>query len=555
MDYSDLPTNDSLIYRINNNYYRFDISIVNLEGRMQVIKPSAIKKLVIEDNFENFYHKGYIVIDNTFDMIERDYTGTNSPATPNYYNIANNTATPLTQTTPQQPGNLPLNGFVFKGDSRDILRVDIMPSLDATNPGSIGNVQSQENFRMLYDFAIYHSEDIEGDTPDVKHKKLYFWDLYYELMRTQNTYFSTSKYTQLKNVVNSTNSSRSIKTGKAIKELINETFNNPETGVDKYNAEFLPQQLPETPNPNIPAEEQDLNWDIGGTSIFFSAPAQYKALDALYYLLSRHVSNPESNFDQCFLRIERYPRVFTLKSLKNYFGNGYSRSADAGGPLYLETVKIGGFTQVDNETVEGWLYELQLVPEKALYFERIGTIRNFNLSDMSGIFSQKELTSRIVHSYNFNNSTFQIDSQKGDMEETLKVYKSNYVDPMKGGYIQNFNPGLIRNERKNTQSVFSVVEVEKDQRLAAGRNKTLFASIFTNTTVTFRLPGSTHRQAGRFIGIDRDGAIEASAFDNKILGIYFIIGVDHHFINGEYYTDLRCVKTYLKNQLNSDTSI
>ena len=180
----------------------------------------------------------------------------------------------------------------------------------------------------------------------------------------------------------------------------------------------------------------------GGTSVFFSAPAQYKALDALNYLLSRHVSNAESNFDQCFLRIERSPRVFTFKSLKNYFKDSYSRSADAGGPLYLETVKIGGFTQIDNEAVAGFLYKLEVVPSKSLYFERIGTIRNFNFSDMSGIFSQKEMTSKIVHSYNFENSTFQIDSQKGDIEETLKVYKSNYVDPLKGGYIQNFNPGL-----------------------------------------------------------------------------------------------------------------
>jgi hypothetical protein len=552
MDYPDLPTNDSLVYRINNTYYRFDVSIVNLEGRMQVVKPSAIKRLVIEDSFENFYHKGYIVIDNTFDMIERDYTGANTPATPQYYNSINN---PSYAPSTQPGGSIPSNGFIFKGDSRDILRVDIMPSLDATNPGNIGNKQSQENFRMLYDFAIYHSEDIEGDTPDVKHKKLYFWDLYYELLRTQNTYFTTAQYTKNKNIVNSTNTGRGIKTGLAIKELLKETFNNPEVGVDKYNVDFLPPQLPATPTPNIPTEEQDINWDAGGTSAFFSAPAQYKALDALNYLLSRHVSNAESDFDQCFLRIERSPRVFTFKSLKNYFKDSYSRSADAGGPLYLETVKIGGFTQIDNEAVAGFLYKLEVVPSKSLYFERIGTIRNFNFSDMSGVFSQKELTSKIVHSYNFENSTFQIDSQKGDIEETLKVYKSNYVDPLKGGYIQNFNPGLIRNERKNTQNVFSVVEAEKDQRLATGRNKTLYASIFTNATVTFRLPGSTHRQAGRFIGINRDGALEASAFDNKILGIYFIIGVEHHFINGEYYTDIRCVKTYLKNQLNSDTSI
>ena len=40
----------------------------------------------------------------------------------------------------------------------------------------------QEVFRMVYDFAIYDSEEITGENPDQKYKKLYFLDLYYQLM-------------------------------------------------------------------------------------------------------------------------------------------------------------------------------------------------------------------------------------------------------------------------------------------------------------------------------------------------------------------------------------
>jgi pyrimidine operon attenuation protein/uracil phosphoribosyltransferase len=66
----------------------------------------------------------------------------------------------------------------------------------------------------------------------------------------------------------------------------------------------------------------------------------------------------------------------------------------------------------------------------------------------------------------------------------------------------------------------------------------------SNNIISFRLPGYTARQAGRFIGIDRDGAMVASRLDDKLLGIYFILEVKHIFSDAEYYTDLHCIKTY-----------
>jgi len=114
----------------------------------------------------------------------------------------------------------------------------------------------------------------------------------------------------------------------------------------------------------------------------------------------------------------------------------------------------------------------------------------------------------------------------------------------------NFAPGQLRYQNKNINNIFSVSEQDPDQRLAWGRNQFLYASVFSNNLISFRLPGSTHRQAGYFIGIDRDGAVPNSKFDNKLLGIYLIINVKHQFNGNEYYNDLHCIKTYNFKQLD-----
>jgi len=531
--YLGIPINDAFTYRINNNYYYFNVSLINMDGRAHTIKTGAIKTLVIEDDFHQFFHKGYIVINNSFDSLERNFENT-APDSTEYYSSINNTF----------PGTDELKGFVFKGDSRDVLRVDIMPNLDPTNPNSIGTSDQQRVFRMYYDFAIYHSEDIEGDNPDEKYKKLYFWDLYYELMRNQNCFYSTARSLNKEDVALLDNKERSIPTGTAIKELLDQTFNSSEYSVDKYNLYFNDEGVDEI-------------WDEGSTSFFFSSPGSFKAIDALNYLLDIHVSSANSNYDQAFLRIERWPRVFTFRSLADYFDLAYIPGPDAGGLLYLENIQIGGFTNAvnTNNEIATWGYQLYAVPKIALYADKIGTLVTFNSNDRSGLFSQKKLTSYMVHSYESQDKMFQIDCNDHDIMIANNAFTSNYVSPFKRGNYLNFNPGEIRRTRKNVNQVFSTLEGDPQQRLNDGRNLAFYNAIFSGSIVSFRLPGSTHRQAGRFIGLTRDGAMEVNINDVKLLGIYFILEVKHVFQDGEYYNEIKCVKTYYPQQVNEDKGI
>ena len=501
------PSQDKYTYNINRNFHFFQVMLVSVDGdgkaigAGQIIKPSAIKSLVLEDALKDFYHKGYIIIDNSYDVIERDVTNGSDPSSPQYYSQAN------------QPSNQNA-GFLFKGESRDIMHIDIMPYLDQQNPNSLGGNDLQTVFRLSYDFVIYNSEEIPGDKPDQKFKKLYFWDLYYQLLSEKNVPFTTSNYIN-GNTTQLDDGERGIPTGLAIQALLGEAF--PDTEGYPLSISYDDGKTIQTISPvNITSINNyttkygnNKNWDIGGGSLFFSAPSTYKALDSIDYILTRHISNSESDYNPCIMRLERYPRAMSLKSLKQYFSQAYDKTSGLSKEYYLETIKIGGVNQDNAKEYISHAY----TPSDGLYMEKIGTINSFSFDNMPGAISQQELVTRFVHSYRYNDKQFNIDANRNSVQQSMAAYKKDYVDPMLSNNstapFTNFAPGQYRYTNTNIDNVFSVTESDSNIRLAYGRNRFLYASIMTNNLISFRLPGSTHRQAGRFIGIDRDGGSKA----------------------------------------------
>ena len=539
--------------RINNSDYIFKVTLVSAAGnksRAQDIKPSAIKELFISDTLNNFYQEGYIIIDNSQDVIERD-TPDDSPYTnASYYNNAGSGTDSVDGATSDANA-----GFLFRGESRDILRIDIMPRLDDSTIDSLGSVNGRKYFYMGYDFAIYNSEEIVGEAPGQKHKKLYFWDLFYQLMLEKNVPYSTaSTSTATITATNTTlpqnadNDERAVLTGIALREFLKAAF----PANENYPISFS-INIPGIGDPagltQSEQDQQNIDWDLGSTKVFFSTPANFKAIDCVKYILTRHVSNPGSNYDQCFLQLERSTRQFSFKSLSQYFRQAYTTAGDSPGDYYIETVKIGGNTQQDGKQNVAPYF----TPTTGIYFERMGTIKSFSFDNMAGIHAQQRLVPTFVHSYDYEAKQFSIDIERNGIEQAMKTYQQNYVNFMNSSSNEpafaNFAPGQLRYQNKNVQNVFSVTEQDSNQRLAWGRNEFLFASIFTNNLISFRLPGSTHRQAGTFIGIDRDGAIPTSKFDNKLLGIYLIVEAKHSFTGNEYVNDLHCIKVYNFQQL------
>jgi hypothetical protein len=519
-----ISNNNDFSDTINNNPYLFNVRLLSSDDRLQPLKIGSINSLVLEESFTNFYSKGYLILNNTFDAVERlaDLENDN--------NLKTNTTGSFT----------PDRGFIFKGDSRDLLLVDILPKLNESEFSEKFTDETRNNnaFKISQLFVIYNTEEIEGENPGQKFKKLYFHDWTYNMLVEKNSYFNTASFVDSENITNVSNNERSLKTGLAIKYFLNEFFNKDQDTVS-FSDDF----------------------DEGSREIFFSSPARFKGIDTLAYILDRHISDENSNFDRAFLRLRRDKYEFSLISLKNIFYNSLKQNTDnnsvdiAGGSRYLETFKLGLYSNADQQY---YLTPGNYTPKISLFLDKYGTINNMVCDSMPGMYSQQTICTTAVHSYSEEEKLFAIDYENNDIQNITKVYIENYVDPFKqlsraGSAFPNFFPGQNRLQQKNIKNVFSNIE-DKDQRLSDGRNKVLFNTIFLNNTISFKVPGSTHRTAGVFIGIDRDGSIIYSDFDSKMLGVYFVVEVKHIFKGNEYFNELRCVKTYSFNSLFLNTN-
>jgi len=506
---------------INNNPYYFNIRLLSSDGRLQQLEIGSINSLIIEESFVNFFTKGYIVINNVFDAVERIVDIDNK----NKILQANQSFKPD-------------KGFIFKGDSRDLLLVDILPKLNENEFSEKFFDNNRDNaFKISLTYVIYNTEEIQGEEPGQKFKKLYFHDWTYNSLVEKNSYFSTSNYVDSENINNSSNDERSVKTGLSIKYFLNEFFNS-EIDTVSFSNDF----------------------NEGSREIFFSSPARFKGIDTLTYILDRHISDEDSNFDRAFLRLRRDKYEFSLTSLKKIYELALKQNTSnqnneiAGGSNYSETFKLGLYSNVDEQYL---LEPASFTPQRALFLDKYGTINNMTYDPMPGMYTQQNICTTAVHNYSEHEKLFAIDFERNDIKNITDVYIENYVKPfdqlsINGTAYPNFFPGQNRLLQKNIKNVFSNIE-DKDQRLSDGRNEVLFNSIFFNNIISFKVPGSTHRTAGVFIGIDRDGSIVYSDFDSKMLGVYLVIEVKHIFKGNEYFNELRCVKTYSFNNLFLNT--
>lgn len=509
------PNTDNIYRFADNTEYYYDLILYNANEEFVRLKTQSVIELIINDNLLNSFHKGTLIFKNDLDAIEKITTET-SDASFDYY-------------LPKKEFNKNTNNnilpFSFRGDARDYLIVDICPKIDNELNYNYGE-KINKTWRLKYVFAIYDIEDITGNTNDEKFKKLHFWDYSYQLMQEKNIDFTTSNYVTKSDVLNLDNSERSIKTGLAIKNIISETFPSSEGFKIKF-GEF----------------------DEGSTDIFYSSPVNSSAFDDYKYIDSFHVSSPSNNYDFCILRKERYTNEFTYKSLKSYFDNAYTRQAnlraDEGGLLHLEKFLVGSYSDSNISNFNN-ITRSPISTKNNAFLPDYSQIQKYKFFPSAGFDIQHYISTRQVYSYDFYNKTFNIDVQENQFERILDVFYQNYVKNFKGNNGAAFST-LTKNEyrinNRNYDCTFSVSN-NKDQRLSAGRNEVMKKALFLNNTVNFVAPGLTMRQAGRFVSIDRDSSQPSNKFDDKFLGTYFLVEINHIFRSGSYENEITAVKTY-----------
>jgi hypothetical protein len=188
-------------------------------------------------------------------------------------------------------------------------------------------------------------------------------------------------------------------------------------------------------------------------------------------------------------------------------------------------------------------------PLRALEFGETGDIIDVKFFNTPGSVYQDKVQSILVHAYDFETKAFSINQVDGDIEKTKKDFTQLYVQPMKGKDNRPTPNFIINNTQKTNQNFkneFLIYSEDNDfLKLSVGRNKLLKEALMLNLGVEITVQGGFQRKAGKFISVDRKGNYIDNDFDNKFLGLYFILSVEHTFINDDQYVNkIIAVKTY-----------
>lgn len=506
------------IVTFDKSEYIFCVVLLNGEGPFLNLTTESVVGLNINDNLTMYTHSGELVVLNDNDIIERAY---NNPGE--------------SYSTRQKDLDKTSLEFFFRGDGRDLVLVLITPrDSDVLNEQDAPTFNNPFTLKFL--FSITNIRD-EITASGKKLKILTLQDLDERILHERNLDFSTTMLVKDKNIINLDNTDRSAPTGDIIKYILALTLT----------------QSGRIDNTNEIKFANNDGWDNGGSDIFYSAPAPYNAYQDLQYVMQRHVS--KQNFDPCILRKERN-NTWSLMGLSNYFKYSYDKKTDGAGILHIEKFLIQSVGSTVNVVLKKTRTPTNVINNTG--FLNSSYISNYKLYYSEAPEVQDHIITHVVHSYQLNNKQFNIDLSRNNIDTTYATYNELYVKPLKGENNDpspNFYLNLLRKSNKNIKNVFSVVDYSYDQRLNWGRNLILLNALYKNLTIEFTVDGISTRQAGRFISIDRDDALPTSKFDDRLLGIWFIVNVEHIFTSTTYQNKIIAIKTYNYSPVGGNSDI
>jgi len=442
--------------------------------------------------------------------------------------------------------------YQFRGDGNDRLRIRIFPKISESNSASVQSknqltITNKTHWTLSYLFSIYDMEDVDlppgaqnQASATIKCIKLYFWDEWYQKMISNVIEYSTAK----------SNTDQKIKTGIAMKEIIEKAL----TGVDSTDG---------VPTGSV---VQEL-WEEGQTDLFFTAPAQYNSFECLEYVHDRHLSdknyllpNGQTIYDYSILMKERgQPNTdapetvgfLALRPLSYFFEQA---GKDKPGPYQIEHFFLQGYTDAVRNPTKNYKSPISSDNSDTVDFKSLkyGMISNYRYVDIAPLTNTLEFNNRPVYSFDFKNRTYHVEFQANTAESAREfiaekyiknLYKNENADPKKL-FLINLNEE--KQKFKNVKVEFSLLGGEEYfmARQADGIHKLLYIGVFQNACINFRTLGSTNREPGRFIAIDRTEGVEDGDFQNKFFGQWFVINVKHIFESEFYYNDITAIKVH-----------
>lgn len=484
------------INRVDEQSYSIKNIIFNPDRNIVSLPQQSVVSLILEDNLFDPFDKGEIILKDNQLSLERNSTQQNA-----------------------------FNGINFRGDGKDLYHLDIKP---LENDGILDD-NFYDVFGYRKTFCIYDVENILDD-PNNTLKKISFFDNDKQLLLEKSLFFSTSKMQNLedlKPLIFKNNRARGSLTGVAIRRILKDGLNAEDDSLI-FNID----------NGNF------TDFEDGKSFIFYTSPPNNKAYDDLMYFYDHHVSE-QAGEDFSFLKKNNFNGKYKLQSLSNLYEKNYQNENDLPGQLFYEQITISNSGEINEDPIGSDLKS----PAGAPSFGEKSTAINYNFFNINSLLNIEKVNSKIVHSYNFDRKLFQFDVEKSNINNAKNTFNELYVDGKVKGKDKNpFSSFIINNNKKinlNYENVHSLYGSDENIRLSYGINKLLKNAFLSNIGVEVYIKGQVFRKSGTFFSLERAENYVENDFDNKLLGTYLILKVEHIFNDtNNYYNKIVGVKSH-----------
>ena len=493
------------LYVVDQQNYIFKTLLFNPDSNVSVLSKSSIRNITINDNITDPFLKGSLTILNDGESLERLQTPKNVKEF--------------------EPDADILKGYTYRGDGRDLFYLEIIPVENVDESyGKLGN-KFNDAFSFKNVFSIVNDEQLFDGENELK--RFDFIDFDEKLLKEKNIFFSSTKLLKTdKPVELLSNSEREIPTGECLKLILKDGLFQNDIN------EIIKTENGETPN-----------FDTGASKIFYTSPSSNTAYDDLMYILEKHTTD-KTGQDFSFLKKRYYDGQYELKSVKEKFDKAFNKDQDTAGKLNMEKLIITGGAGSGENIIQS----SKKSPSTIAYFGEKGNVVDYKFFNINSNISSKKNNTKIVHSYSTNTKNFYVEQKDSNITSAKNTFDENYVSNMKG-YNNSPSPSVVLNSSKTTnlsyENIYSLYSEDEFIRKSSGINKLLKNLLLTNIGVELSLKGQMFRKAGNFFTLDRSENYVENNFDDKLLGIYFIVEVKHIFNEDNTYNNqIFAVKTY-----------
>jgi len=439
-------------------------------------------------------------------------------------------------------------GFTFRGDGRDVLFLEIIPLKSTDKEYKLEESKEYNSvFSLRNLFTVIEDTDVIID--GVTYKKLKLYDLDERKLKEKNLDFNSINTIQFSEnnslsgvpLFNLDDDERANNTGILMRELLKFTLVQGDDDI------FYTDRSSQSSDGNI----NYIDFENGSSVINYASNAYKRAIDDLNYIYNIHNSNLDSK-DFSILKKDYFTGKYTLINAKSFFDRAYNKDKDEGGTFLIEKINISGAGNLKVNNAGG------KSPKNTPQFNEKSQALNVRFFNTSFDILNEKVNTKIVHEYDFKNKTFNIMQKESNIINAKEKFDNYYVQNMKGER-KPFPSQITTNLKKlnfNYENIYNLYGGNSNITLSKGLNKLLKSSIITNLGIEVQLKGQMFRRAGKFITIDRDSLDPKNKFDDRFLGTYFIINVDHTFIKDDLYINrIYAVKTYYFDNLKFNENL